>query len=73
MEHEPGGVLVNVKKEKQYLLTYETAKLSTHATEREAWIAHDTAVIRGLNPDALAVVDQAHFRNMHYLKELVTR
>lgn len=42
--------------EVQFALCYQTATFSTHATEREAWIAHDTAVISGLNPDALAVV-----------------
>lgn len=38
-----------------FAVFFETAVLATYATEREAWIAHDTAVCRGLNPDSLAV------------------
>lgn len=40
----------------QWSLSYETAIISWHATEDEAWIAHDRAVIQGLNPDKLAVI-----------------
>lgn len=38
-----------------YAVFYQTATLSKHASERDAWIAHDIAVCTGLNPDALAV------------------
>jgi hypothetical protein len=39
-----------------WLLTYETAIISRHVSERAAWVAHDSAVISGLNPDKLGVV-----------------
>ena len=35
-------------------LYYETAVIGTYETELEVWIAHDEAVIRGLNHDKLA-------------------
>ena len=38
-----------------WTVTYETAVISRHATEGEAWVAHDHAVLRGLDPDKLAV------------------
>lgn len=40
-------------------LCYETAVIGRYATEREAWIAHDQAVLVGLCPDKLAVTEKA--------------
>lgn len=42
---------------REWIVTYWTAALSRWPSESAAWIAHDVAVIRGLNPDALAVVE----------------
>jgi hypothetical protein len=41
----------------RWLLCYETAVISCWASESAAWIAHDEAVIQGLDPDKLAVVE----------------
>jgi hypothetical protein len=41
----------------RWLVTYETAVMSRWASESAAWVAHDRAVISGLNPDNLAVVE----------------
>ena len=44
---------------REWLVTYETAVMSRWKTENGAWVAHDRAVMQGLNPDALAVVETA--------------
>ena len=43
-----------------WTLTYETAVISRHANESEAWTAHDNAVLRGLDPGKLAVITRCH-------------
>ncbi len=40
----------------EWQVAYETAVVSRWETEDAAWLAHDVLVIRGLNPDKLAVV-----------------
>lgn len=42
---------------REWIGTYCTAEMSRWPSESAAWIAHDSAVIHGLNPDALAVVE----------------
>lgn len=44
---------------REWIITYCTAEMSRWPSESAAWIAHDVAVIHGLNPDALAVVETA--------------
>jgi hypothetical protein len=44
---------------REWLVCYQTAELSRWQTESAAWVAHDRAVIQGLNPDALAMVEVA--------------
>lgn len=43
-----------------WLVVYETAVVSRWASENAAWVAHDRALIQGLNPDKLAVVNVNH-------------
>jgi uncharacterized CHY-type Zn-finger protein len=43
----------------EWIVTYCTAEMSRWPSESAAWVAHDRAVIHGLNPDALAVVETA--------------
>ncbi len=45
-----------------FAVAYQTAVVSRHPTEREAWTAHDALVIAGLDPDSLAVVRVAENR-----------
>jgi len=42
---------------REWIITYCTAEMSRWPSESAAWVAHDHAVIHGLNPDALAVVE----------------
>jgi len=39
-----------------WVVTYETAIVSRWNSESAAWVAHDRAVIQGLDPNKLAVV-----------------
>jgi hypothetical protein len=42
----------------RWFVTYETARVGRgYDTERAAWCQHDAMVCRGLNPDALAVIE----------------
>ena len=43
---------------KFFAVTYATAVLSLHGSEREAWDEHDARVLAGLNPDKLAIVEK---------------
>lgn len=55
--NERGAVRVKIENQYRWLLTYQTAVISRWPTEAGAWVAHDRAVLQGLNPDALAVVE----------------